>query len=217
MRQHPDFPQLYIADHPLIAHKLTHMRDIGTSTKTFRRLLHEIALLMGYEITRDLPTTHKQIQTPLATIDTAPIIDGKKVAVVPILRAGLGMAEGLLELMPAARIGHIGVYREPETKQAIRYMVKLPDPSNRSFIVVDPMLATGNSMNCALDILQEHGVAREHTRIMCLVAAPEGIQAVRAQHPDIAIYTAALDHHLDANAYIVPGLGDAGDRLFGTK
>ena len=217
MHQHPDFHQLYIADHPLIAHKLTHMRDVTTSTKTFRRLLHEIALLMGYEITRDLPTTHKQVHTPLATIDTAPIIDGKKVAVVPILRAGLGMAEGLLELMPSARIGHIGVYRDPKTKQAVRYMVKLPDPSNRSFIVVDPMLATGNSMNCALDLLQEHVVAPEHTRIMCLVAAPEGVRAVRAQHPDIAIYTAALDDHLDANAYIVPGLGDAGDRLFGTK
>ena len=216
MQQHQEFPSLRIADHPLIAHKLTYMRDNQTSTKTFRHLLNEVALLMGFEITRDLPLTYKSIETPLTKIERAPIIDGKKVAIVPILRAGLGMAEGLLDLMPAARIGHIGMYRDPESRQAVHYMHKLPDAHNRTFILVDPMLATGNSINCGLDILNKHGVADRAIRILCLVAAPEGIRVVADKHPEVTIYTAALDSHLDAKAYIVPGLGDAGDRLFGT-
>ena len=217
MYKHPSHKNLYVSDHPLIAHKLTYMRDIETSTKTFRHLLTEIALLMGFELTRDLPTTHKSITTPLTTVKDAPIIEGKKVAIVPILRAGLVMAQGLLDLMPSARVGHIGMYRDPESKQAVHYMHKLPDTANRTFILVDPMLATGNSINCGLDILNEHGVDDSAIRIMCLVAAPEGVSVVEQQHPRVSIYTAALDSHLDEHAYIVPGLGDAGDRLFGTK
>ena len=216
MRQHPEFPSLNIVDHPLILHKLTRMREKTRSAAQFRALLQEISLLMGFEITRDLPLTTVRVETPLATMD-APVIEGKKLAIVPILRAGLVMAEGLLQLVPLAREGHIGLYRDPKTKMPVEYLVKLPDAEGRTFIVVDPMLATGNSAVHAVDVLLRHGVARQAIRFMSLVAAPEGVQVFQAAHPNIAVYTAALDSHLDEHAYIVPGLGDAGDRMFGTR
>ncbi len=211
-----DFPNLHVLTHPLIQHKLSHMRDKGRSTMGFRQLLREIALLMGYEITRDLPMTTERIETPLASMD-APVIEGRKLAVVPILRAGLVMAEGLLELVPAAREGHIGLYRDHDTKRPVEYLVKLPDPTGRIFILVDPMLATGYSAVHAVDVLNRHGVADSQIRFMALVSAPEGVAVFHQHHPDVPVFTAALDSHLDANSYIVPGLGDAGDRLFGTK
>ena len=213
---HKDFPQLHVLDHPLIKHKLSIMRDKTTSTTQFRQLLREIALLMGYELTRNLPMTTKEIETPIQIMQ-APVIAGKKIAVVPILRAGLGMADGLLELIPAARMGHVGLYRDHETKRPIEYFVKLPDPEGRIFILVDPMLATGYSAAAAVDSLNKRGVVDENVRMMALVAAPEGVKVLTEQHPNISIYVAALDSHLNENAYIVPGLGDAGDRLFGTK
>jgi uracil phosphoribosyltransferase len=213
---HPRFPSLHILDHPLILHKLSYMRMKTTPTVAFRQLLKEIALLMGYEITRELPLTEEHIATPLAEMD-APVIAGKKVAIVAILRAGLGMAEGLHELVPSARAGHIGLYRDHETKRPVEYLVKLPEPEGRIFIVVDPMLATGNSAIHAVDVLNRHGVDDGSIRFMALVAAPEGIEAFARAHPRVQVYTAALDERLDEHAYIVPGLGDAGDRLFGTK
>jgi uracil phosphoribosyltransferase len=213
---HPRFPSLHILDHPLILHKLSHMRMKTTPTVAFRQLLKEIALLMGYEITRELPLTEEHITTPLAEMD-APVIAGKKVAIVAILRAGLGMAEGLHELVPSARAGHIGLYRDHATKRPVEYLVKLPEPEGRIFIVVDPMLATGNSAIHAVDVLNRHGVDDGSIRFMALVAAPEGIEAFARAHPRVQIYTAALDERLNEHAYIVPGLGDAGDRLFGTK
>lgn len=211
-----DFPNLFVFDHPLIQHKLSCMRDKTRSTMGFRQLLREIALLMGYEITRDLPLTTQTIETPLCPMD-APVIEGKKLAVVPILRAGLVMAEGLMELVPAAREGHIGLYRDHETKRPVEYLVKLPDAEGRLFILVDPMLATGHSAVHAVDVLNRHGVPDSQIRFMALVSAPEGVRTFHAAHPDVPVYTAALDSHLNENAYIVPGLGDAGDRLFGTK
>ncbi len=207
---------MVILDHPLIQHKLSLMRDRDTPTGLFRQLLREISLLMGYEITRSLPLTHKPITTPLAPMN-APVIAGKKVAIVPILRAGLGMAEGLLDLMPSARQGHIGVYRDETTKQPVEYLVKLPAAEDRMFIITDPMLATGGSARHAVGILNRHGVPDERICFMALVAAPEGIAALTADHPNLRIVAAALDERLDERAYIVPGLGDAGDRLFGTK
>lgn len=210
------FPRLHVLDHPLIQHKLTLARRADIPTIQFRRLLKEIALLMGYEITRDLPLEHQSIETPLTTMD-APVIQGKKVAIVAILRAGLGMTTGLHELMPAAREGHIGLYRDPETKRPVEYLVKLPEPEGRLFIVVDPMLATGHSAVHAIDVLNRHGVRDENIRFMALVAAPEGMSVFQAAHPEVPVYTAALDECLNDHAYIVPGLGDAGDRLFGTK
>lgn len=216
MATNPEFPNLIVLDHPLIQHKLSHMRNKNRSTLGFRTLLREIALLMGYEITRDLPLTTERIETPLAWMD-APVIAGKKVAVVPILRAGLAMADGLMELMPSAREGHIGLYRDPETKQPVEYLVKLPEPEGRLFILVDPMLATGNSAVHACDVLNRHGVEDANIRFMALVAAPEGVRVFQAAHPGVQVFTAALDSHLDDHAYIVPGLGDAGDRMFGTK
>jgi uracil phosphoribosyltransferase len=212
----PEFPSLRLIDHPLIQHKLSKMRCRETSTMQFRQLLKEIALLMGYEITRDLPLTHEAIETPLARMD-APVIAGKKVAIVSILRAGLVMADGLHELMPSARTGHIGLYRDHDTKQPVEYLVKLPASDGRLFIVVDPMVATGNSAAHAVDVLNRHGVDDARIRLMALVVAPEGIRVFAERHPDVAVFGAALDERLDANAYIVPGLGDAGDRLFGTK
>ncbi len=207
---------LNVLDHPLIAHKLSLMRDATCSTKDFRTLLKEISLLMGYELTRDLPVRHQKVTTPVA--DTmGRFIAGKKVAIVPILRAGLGMADGLLELMPSARVGHIGVYRDPDTLQPVEYLVKLPEVEGRLFIVVDPMLATGNSAVYALDVLNKRGVADENIRFMALVAAPEGVARLTAAHPSVNVFVAALDEKLNDHAYIVPGLGDAGDRLFGTK
>ncbi|MCW5730068.1 MAG: uracil phosphoribosyltransferase [Alphaproteobacteria bacterium] len=209
------FPSLNVLDHPLIQHKLTRLRDRTTPPSLFRQLLKEISLLIGYEVTRPLPIRMTRIQTPLATME-APLIKGKEVAVVPVLRAGLGMAEGLLELVPDARIGHIGLYRDPRTKRPVQYLVKLPPSEGQMFILVDPMLATGHSAAAALDILNQHGVPDERIRMMALVAAPEGVAVVQGSHAKVQIFVAALDERLDENAYIVPGLGDAGDRIFGT-
>jgi uracil phosphoribosyltransferase len=216
MRQDSRFPNLYILDHPLIQHKLSHMREKDASTRSFRALLREITLLMGYEITRDLPLTTHPIETPLAPMDAA-VIAGKKLVVVPVLRAGIGMSDGLLDLIPSARVGHIGVYRDPVSLQPVEYLVRLPDLADRQFIVCDPMLATGNSAVHAVDVLRARGVMQEQIRFLALVAAPEGVAAFQAAHPDVKTYVAALDSHLNEHAYIVPGLGDAGDRLFGTK
>lgn len=206
---------LHVIDHPLIQHKLTIMREIQTGPKDFRELLNEITTLMGYEITRDFPLCEREIETPLTKMK-GKTIDGKKVAIVPILRAGLGMVDGLLSLIPVAKVGHIGLYRDPETHTPVVYYCKLPtDIEGRFVIVVDPMLATGGSAADAIAMLKEKGV--ENIRLMCLVAAPEGVEKVQKEHPDVDIYVAALDEKLNENCYIVPGLGDAGDRLFGTK
>ena len=206
---------LHIIDHPLIQHKLTIMRRTGTSSKDFRQLLEEISTLMGYEVTRDLPMEDVSINTPVAPM-VAKQISGKKLAIVPILRAGLGMVDGLLTLVPVARVGHIGLYRDPETHLPVEYYCKLPPNIDRRLvIVVDPMLATGGSASDALKLLKEKGCT--DIRLMCLVAAPEGVAKVQADHPDVNIYVAALDEKLNDHCYIIPGLGDAGDRLFGTK
>jgi uracil phosphoribosyltransferase len=215
MRHDDRFPTLHIVDHPLIQHKLTHMRDRETSTRTFRELLHEITLLMGYEVTRSLPLTTRRIETPLVAMD-APVIAGKKLVVVPVLRAGLGMADGLLKLIPSARVGHIGLYRD-ERKRPVEYYVRLPEIEDRVFIVCDPMIGTGFSAAHAVDVLKRRGVAADHIHFLALVAAPEGVAVFLQQHPDVPMYVAALDDYLNDHAYIVPGLGDAGDRLFGTK
>lgn len=205
---------LHVIDHPLITHKLSIMRNKKTGSKDFRELLEEIAMLMGYELTRDLPLEDVTIETPLTKM-TAKMIAGKKLAVVPILRAGLGMVDGLLSLIPVAKVGHIGLYRDPETHLPVEYYCKLPpDIKDRIVILVDPMLATGGSAADALTKLKEHGC--KQIRFMCLVAAPEGVKKVQEMHPDVDIYAAALDDHLNEHAYIVPGLGDAGDRIFGT-
>ena len=214
MQVHPDFPNLYVVNHPLVSHKLTHMRDQDSSTRTFRALLRELTLLMGYELTRDLPLTTKRIQTPLVEMD-APVIAGKKVAIVPVLRAGLGMADGLLDLIPSARQGHIGLYRD-ENHQPVEYFVRLPDTEGRLFILCDPMLATGNSAVYAADVLLKRGVPASHIRFLALVAAPEGIKRVETAHPDVTIFTASVDNGINENGYIVPGLGDAGDKIFGS-
>jgi len=206
---------LHVVDHPLITHKLTIMRDKRTGSKDFRELLNEISMLMGYELTRDFPLEDVQIETPIQTM-TAKRIRGKKVAIVPILRAGLGMVDGLISLIPAAKVGHIGLYRDPETHMPVEYYNKLPfDIEQRTVIVCDPMLATGGSASDAITMIKAKGA--KSVRLMCLVAAPEGVAKVQADHPDVDIYTAALDERLNDHAYIVPGLGDAGDRLFGTK
>jgi uracil phosphoribosyltransferase len=211
----PRFPNLHILDHPLIVHKLSHMRNKDTSTKTFRQLLKEIALLMGYEITRNLKMMDLEIDTPICPT-TAPVLANKKTAIVPILRAGLGMADGLMELMPAARVGHIGMYRDPETKRPVEYLRKLPTAADRLYILVDPMLATGYTAVEGVNVLLDHGVKPENIRFMALVAAPEGVQVMMDAHPSIQVYVAGLDEKLNEKAYIVPGLGDAGDRLYGT-
>jgi uracil phosphoribosyltransferase len=216
MQRADEFPNLFILDHPLIQHKLTHMRDAATSTRTFRQLLREISLLMGYEVTRNLPLTEETIRTPMATM-SSPVIAGKKLAIVPILRAGIGMADGLLELVPGARVGHVGLYRDPETRMPHEYLVKLPEVEGRTFILVDPMLATGNSAAHAVAVLNSRGVRDAEILFLALVAAPEGMRAFNREHAGVNVYVAALDSHLDEHAYIVPGLGDAGDRLFGTK
>jgi uracil phosphoribosyltransferase len=216
MKKDPRFPNLLILDHPLIQHKLTHMRDRDTSTRKFRQLLREITLLMGYEVTRGLPLTTVRIDTPLQSME-APVIAGKKLVVVPVLRAGIGMSDGLLELVPSARVGHIGVYRDPETHRPVEYLVRLPDLAERAFILCDPMLATGNSAVHAVDVLKKRNVSDEQIVFLALVASPEGVQVFQDAHPNVKVYVASLDSHLDENAYIVPGLGDAGDRLFGTK
>lgn len=215
MRRDPRFPRLFVLDHPLIQHKLSHLRDRTTSTRTFRELLRELTLLMGYEITRDLPMTTQAIETPLCPMD-APVIAGKKIAVVPVLRAGLGMAEGLMDLIPSARQGHIGLYRG-EDRRPVEYYVRLPEIEGRMFIVCDPMLATGHSGAHAVQVLVDRGVAPSQIRFLALVAAPEGMATFQARHPEVPVYVAALDDRLNEQAYIVPGLGDAGDRIFGTK
>jgi uracil phosphoribosyltransferase len=216
MRQDDRFPNLFILDHPLIQHKLSHMREKDTSTRTFRELLREITLLMGYEITRNLPLTTRQIETPLQTME-APVIAGKKLAIVPVLRAGIGMSDGLLELIPSARVGHIGVYRDPNTLHPVEYLVRLPDLAERTFILCDPMVATGNSAVYAVDVLKKRGVSDEQVMFLALVAAPEGVQVFQDAHPGVKLFVASLDKGLNEHAYIVPGLGDAGDRIFGTK
>ncbi len=206
---------VHIIDHPMIQHKLTIMRDKNTGSKDFRQLLTEISLFMGYEVTRDLPLTYKEIETPICKM-TAPKVSGRKLAIVPILRAGTGMLDGMLTLVPVAKVGHIGLYRNEETHEPVEYYCKLPeDIQQRLVIVTDPMLATGGSSVDALTMLKKHGCT--NIRLMCLVAAPEGIAKVQEMHPDVDIYVAAVDERLNENAYIVPGLGDAGDRIFGTK
>ncbi len=216
MNPKTEFPNLQIVDHPLIQHKLSLMRDRGTPTNGFRRLMKEVSLLMGYELTRNLPLTEKRIETPLTEMDS-PILGGRKPAIVPILRAGTGMADGLLELMPSARVGSIGMYRDEQTKRPVEYLVKLPQVERRLFIITDPMLATGHSAALAVKILLERGVPRDKILFLALVVAPEGMRVFQAEYPEIPVYAAALDSHLDGNAFIVPGLGDAGDRLYGTR
>ena len=207
--------QLHIIDHPMIQHKLTIMRDRRTGSKDFRELLKEISLLMGYEITRDVPLDEIEIETPICRTKGYRV-SGRKLAIVPILRAGLGMVDGLLTLVPVARVGHIGLYRNEETHEPVEYYCKLPeDIQDRMVIVTDPMLATGGSACDALTLLKKRGCT--NIKLMCLVAVPEGIAKVREAHPDVDIFVAAVDDHLNENAYIVPGLGDAGDRIFGTK
>lgn len=207
--------QLHVINHPMVQHKLTIMRDKETGSKDFRQLLNEISLLMGYEVTRDVPLEDVEIETPLCKM-TAKRVSGRKLAIVPILRAGIGMVEGLLNLVPVARVGHIGLYRNEETHNPVVYYCKLPeDIQDRMVIVTDPMLATGGSACDALAMLKERGCT--NIRLMCLVGAPEGIERVQREHPDVDIYLAAVDERLNETAYIVPGLGDAGDRIFGTK
>ena len=206
---------LTIVSHPLVQHKLTLMREKATSTASFRKLLREISLLLAYEVTRNLPMTTRQIETPLQAMD-APVIEGRKLALISILRAGNGLLDGILELIPAARVGFIGLYRDPETLQPVQYYCKLPDHlEDRLSIIVDPMLATGNSSAAAVTLLKQSGA--KNIRFLCLLAAPEGIKRLNEAHPDVPIVTAAVDSHLDDHGYIVPGLGDAGDRMFGTK
>ena len=208
-------PNLTVVEHPLVQHKLTLMRDRNTSTSKFRHLLHEISLLLAYEATRDLPLAEIEIDTPLERA-RFPALTGKKLCLVSILRAGTGLLDGMLELVPSARVGHIGLYRDPATLAAVEYYLKVPDDiAARIVIVVDPMLATGHSAAAAISRLKELGA--ESIKFMCLVSAPPGIAAVHAEHPSVQIYTASVDPELNDHAYIVPGLGDAGDRLFGTK
>lgn len=206
---------LTIVNHPLVQHKLSIMRDKATSTAKFRQLLREISMLLAYEVTRHLPLTTERIETPMCEMD-APTLQGRKLALVSILRAGNGLLDGILELIPSARVGFIGLYRDPETLQPVQYYNKLPsDLSEREVIVVDPMLATGNSSAKAIDLIKEAGATR--IIFLCLLAAPEGVKRMHEAHPDVPIVTAALDDHLNDHGYIVPGLGDAGDRLYGTK
>ncbi len=207
--------KLHVFDHPLIQHKLTLIRDKQTGSKDFRDLVDEVSTLMAYEVTRDLPLMEVEIQTPVSRAKTK-VITGKKLGVVPILRAGLGMVDGILKLVPAARVGHIGLYRDPETLKPVEYYCKLPpDVEERELIVVDPMLATGGSVSAAIQFIKDKGCT--NIKLMCLIAAPEGIERVQKEHPDVDIFVAAVDEKLNEHGYIVPGLGDAGDRLFGTK
>lgn len=207
--------KVYVVDHPLVQHKLTLMRQTECSTKDFRELLDEIAMLMTYEVTRDLPLQEIEIETPITKCKSK-IIAGRKLGIVPILRAGLGMVDGVLNIVPSAKVGHIGLYRDPETHMPVEYYCKLPsDVDERELIVVDPMLATGGSAIAAIDFIKQRGCKK--ITMMALVGCPEGVSALQAAHPDVDIYIAAIDEKLNENKYIVPGLGDAGDRLFGTK
>ena len=204
-----------VFDYPLIQHKLSILRDKRTSVKEFRELVSEIAMLMCYEATRDLPLREVEVETPVA-VAKCKRISGKKLAVVPILRAGLGMVDGMVSMMPNVKVGHIGLFRDPETKEPVKYYFKMPpDIAERDVIVVDPMLATGGSASAAISFIKETGVTR--VKLMCIIGAPEGVERMQKDHPDVPIYIAALDEKLNENAYIVPGLGDAGDRIFGTK
>ena len=207
--------KVHVVNHPLLSHKLTILRDKETSTKDFREIVSEIGMLLTYEATRDLPLTTREIETPICKME-APILAGKKFAVVPILRAGLGLVEGVLRMVPSARVGHLGMYRDEETMVPVQYFCKMPrDVAERDVLIVDPMLATGGSAIAAVDFLKEVGV--KHIRCMHIIAAPEGVQAMQKAHPDVDIYVVALDERLNDHGYIVPGLGDAGDRIFGTK
>ncbi|MCZ7687545.1 MAG: uracil phosphoribosyltransferase [Sandaracinaceae bacterium] len=206
---------VHVIDHPLVQHKLTLMRRKETSTSGFRQLLEEISMLMGYEVTRDMPLSYERIETPLTSMD-APILEGKKVVVISILRAGDGILNGILKVLPSARIGHIGLYRDPKTLEAVEYFFKVPgELSDRDVIVVDPMLATGNSAVAAVDRIRR--LKPKRVKFVCLLTCPEGIATFSAAHPDVPIYCAAVDERLNEKGYILPGLGDAGDRLFGTK
>ncbi|SKC56444.1 uracil phosphoribosyltransferase [Maledivibacter halophilus] len=207
--------KVFVMDHPLLQHKLTLIRDKNTGTKEFKELVKELSMLMAYEVTRDLPLEDIEIETPVCKTKSK-VISGRKLAIVPILRAGLGMVDGFLNLLPAAKVGHVGLYRDPETLNPVEYYCKLPtDVHERELIIVDPMLATGGSAKAAIKFIKDKGAT--NIKLVCLIAAPEGIDAVHKAHPDIDIYVAAVDEKLDEHAYIVPGLGDAGDRLFGTK
>jgi len=208
-------PHLTHVTHPLVQHKLTLMRDKTTPTAVFRQLLREISQLLAYEVTRELPMTTKTIETPMETMD-APVLKGRKLALISILRAGNGLLDGMLELIPSARVGFVGLYRDDKTLQPVQYYFKVPEAMDeRLVIAVDPMLATGNSSIAAIDLLKKSGA--KDIRFLCLLASPEGISAMKAAHPDVPIVTASVDSHLNDNGYIVPGLGDAGDRMFGTK
>lgn len=207
--------KLVIVDHPLVQHKLTMMRQVEAGAKDFRELLSEISMFLAYEVTKDLPLEDIEVQTPICKT-TSKVIAGRKLAIVPVLRAGLGMVDGFLTLVPAAKVGHIGLYRDPETLEPVEYYCKLPsDVPEREIVVVDPMLATGGSASAAVRFIKERG--GRHIKLMCLIAAPEGIARMQKEHPDVDIYVAAVDERLNEHGYIVPGLGDAGDRLFGTK
>lgn len=209
------FPNLTVVDHPLIQHKLSFLRDKETSKKKFKELVDEIAMLMAYEVTKDLPLAEVEVETPLERM-TARQVAGKKLTVVPILRAGLGMVDGVVRLMPGVRVGHIGLYRDHDTLQPVDYYFKIPaEAEARDFLVLDPMLATGGSASAAVSSLKRQGAKR--VRMLCMVAAPEGVRRMLDDHPDVHVYTAALDRELNDHGYILPGLGDAGDRLFGTK
>ena len=207
--------KVHVVDHPLVAHKLTILRDKNTSTKDFREIVSEIGMLLTYEATRDLPLTEKEVETPMGKT-MAPTLKGKKFAVVPILRAGLGLVDGVLRMVPSARVGHIGLYRNEETLEPVKYFCKMPkDVAERDVLVVDPMLATGGSAAAAIGFMKEYGCA--NIKLMVLLAAPDGIERIQKEHPDVDIYCGAVDSHLNEHGYIVPGLGDAGDRIFGTK
>ena len=207
--------EVYINHHPLVQHKITRLRDKTTGTNEFRSLVEEIGMLMGYEALSDLPTEEIEIETPLE-VTSSPVIAGRKLAVVPILRAGLGMVSGIQALVPTAKVGHIGLYRDPETHEPIEYYCKLPSPiEERVIVVTDPMLATGGSACDALKLIKQHGGRK--IKFMCIIAAPEGLERLKMEHPDVQIYVGHLDRQLNENAYILPGLGDAGDRIFGTK
>lgn len=204
-----------IIDHPLVQHKLSMIRDKNTNTKEFRELVSEITVLMGYEVTRDMPLKEIEIETPIGIAKTK-VISGKKLGIVPILRAGLGMVDAFLKLIPSAKVGHIGLYRDPDTLNPIKYYCKLPyDVSEREIVILDPMLATGGSVSAAITCVKEKGV--KSIKLLCLIASKEGIQRINRDHPDVRIFCAAVDDRLDSHGYIVPGLGDAGDRMFGTK
>ncbi|MDB6353820.1 uracil phosphoribosyltransferase [Trichococcus sp. K1Tr] len=209
--------EFHVMNHPLIQHKLTIIREKECGTKVFREVVSEIAMLMAYEVTRDMPLEDIEIETPLVKT-TQKTLSGKKVAIIPILRAGLGMVDGFLAMLPAAKVGHIGMYRDHETLEPVEYFVKLPtDIQERQLFIVDPMLATGGSAIAAIEALEKRGASPSSMKFICLVAAPEGVEALHAAYPDVDIYAASLDERLDENSYILPGLGDAGDRLFGTK